>query len=132
MFVLHEQLAVDTIAITKLPLCQIRLMDDSTYPWLILVPKVQDIRELFELSEDDQGQLMKEITIASRALYDLFKPEKLNIGALGNVVPQFHLHIVGRNKEDPTWPRPVWGGTPKPYDIGQSQRIVEQIKDILS
>ena len=111
-FILHPQLAKDTLVLGDWRLCRLLRMNDRTYPWLILVPKRADIREVIDLSDDDQHQLTREVAEASRALRRLLSPDKLNVAALGNVVPQLHVHVIARFTGDPAWPRPVWGVTP--------------------
>ena len=116
MFKLDSQLAQDTTPITILSLCQILLMNDSRFPWLILVPQVLDLKELHDLLPNSQLQLMVEITLASRVLEKLYAPDKLNVGTLGNIVEQLHIHVVARNHTDKAWPGPVWGqGAATPY-----------------
>ncbi len=115
-FVLNQRLAADTAPLDDLPLCSARLMDDSRWPWIILVPRRADITEIHALSEADQGQLMRETTAASRALAAAYQPDKINVGALGNLVPQLHVHVIARRRDDAAWPGPVWGvGTAVPY-----------------
>lgn len=117
MFALDPRLAADTAPVAKLPLCRVLLMRDQRFPWLILTPEREGLRELHELSHADQRQLMNEVARASRVLERLFRPDKINVGALGNVVEQLHVHVVARKKDDPAWPGPVWGhGQPQPYD----------------
>ena len=117
MFVLHERLEADTHAIVDWPVSSVRLMNDATYPWLILVPRQNGIRELHELSKDDRAQVMEEITQASMVLSEMYGPDKINVGAIGNMVPQLHIHVVARTVSDPAWPGPVWGAhPPRPYD----------------
>lgn len=111
-FLLHPQLAKDTLVIGDWPLCRLLRMNDRSYPWLILVPKRADIREIIDLANDDQQLLTREIAEASRALRRLLSPDKLNVAALGNVVPQLHVHIIARFTRDPAWPRPIWGVKP--------------------
>lgn len=106
---LHPQLADDTHPIAQWPLSDLRLMDDANHPWLILVPRIEAATELIDLSESQQAQLTREIAAASRALKAAFKPHKLNIAALGNVVSQLHVHVIARFEDDIAWPRPVWG-----------------------
>ncbi|MEW6444695.1 MAG: HIT domain-containing protein [Pseudomonadota bacterium] len=108
-FSLHPQLAADTLEITRLPLCLALLMNDAAYPWVILVPQRMGIREIHELSDDEQVQLIRETSSVARAMSALFKPDKMNIAALGNRVPQLHIHHVARFQNDPAWPDPVWG-----------------------
>ncbi|MFL6192790.1 MAG: HIT domain-containing protein [Thermoanaerobaculia bacterium] len=115
-FSLHPTLARDTVEVTRLTLCRVLLMRDRRFPWLILVPELEEIREIHELAEEDRGLLIEEIALASRTLERLFQPDKLNVGALGNLVPQLHVHVVARFADDPAWPGPVWGSGPAmPY-----------------
>ena len=101
-------------AVGDLPLCHVRLQDDARYPWLVLIPRLTGLKEIEQLSVGDRARLMEEAVLAGKAvrvlggLFD-FEVEKLNIGALGNVTAQLHLHVVGRRAEDPAWPGPVWG-----------------------
>jgi diadenosine tetraphosphate (Ap4A) HIT family hydrolase len=106
---LHPQLADDTHPLAHWPLCDVRLMDDAHHPWLILVPRVENAIEIIDLNSDQQAALMREIDRASRVLLSTLKPHKLNVAALGNVVPQLHVHVIARYREDIAWPRPVWG-----------------------
>ena len=106
---LHPQLAEDTVPIIELALSEVRLMDDANHPWLLLVPRVADVTELIDLDAAQRTQLTAEIDATSRALMALFKPDKLNIAALGNMVPQLHVHVIARFLNDIAWPRPVWG-----------------------
>ena len=108
-FHLDPQLAADTHPVALLPLSELRLMDDANYPWLVLVPRVPEVRELIDLDTAQQMQLLEEIGRASRMLQALFRPHKLNVAALGNAVPQLHVHVIARRQDDPAWPRPVWG-----------------------
>ncbi|WP_242106904.1 HIT domain-containing protein [Luteimonas aquatica] len=122
---LHPQLAADTHPVIALGLCELRLMDDSNYPWLVLVPRVADARELIDLDSDQRRQLTEEIDLAARLLRDQFQPFKLNVAALGNLVPQLHVHVIARFEHDPAWPAPVWGRvTAKPYS---PETLVERI-----
>ncbi len=113
---LHPQLADDTHPLAQFALCEVRLMDDANHPWLILVPRVENAVEVIDLDASQQAQLMQEIDRASRALQVAVKPHKLNVAALGNVVPQLHVHVIARFHDDIAWPRPVWGmATAQPY-----------------
>lgn len=109
---LHPQLEKDTINIGDLPLSRVLVINDANYPWLLLVPRRTGAIEIVDLDEVAQAQLMTEINRVARALQDLTKPDKLNIAALGNVVPQLHVHIIARRRNDAAWPRPVWGVVP--------------------
>ena len=107
-------------------------MRDARYPWLILVPAQPDLVEISDLSAADQSRLMAEIAAAGEALTDLYRPEKINTGALGNIVRQLHVHIVARNTGDPAWPGPVWGHSAAvAYDETTLQRRLREIKDAL-
>ncbi len=108
-FRLHPQLAADTVALGQLQLCRVLLMNDARYPWLILVPQRPDLRELTDLDPSAQGELIREIDSAARALSSVCQPDKLNIAMLGNIVPQLHVHIVARSRLDAAWPAPVFG-----------------------
>ena len=108
-FILHPKLAADTSLVADWPLCRLLLMEDSRYFWLILVPRRNDISEITQLSPADRAQLMEEAARAGRVIAADPDVAKLNIGALGNLVPQLHLHVVGRAPGDPAWPGPVWG-----------------------
>jgi diadenosine tetraphosphate (Ap4A) HIT family hydrolase len=109
MFTLHNKLQDDTIEIVSLALSRVLLMNDSSFPWLILVPAREGMREIHELAIRDRSVLIEEVAAASEIIQDLFSPDKINIGALGNIVPQLHVHIIGRFKTDCAWPGPVWG-----------------------
>src|SRR5215203_1805505 len=106
---LHPTLARDTVEVARLRLCRVLLMKDCRFPWLILVPEREGVREIHELSPADRAELIEEIAQVSEVLKRLFHPDKLNVGALGNVVPQLHVHVVARFATDPAWPGPVWG-----------------------
>jgi diadenosine tetraphosphate (Ap4A) HIT family hydrolase len=109
MFILDPVLAKDTLHIASLPLCELLLMNDSNYPWFILVPRVQGLSEIIELDNDQLAQFWQESNKLSRMLKTDFSAEKLNIAALGNVVAQLHIHHIARFKHDVAWPQPVWG-----------------------
>lgn len=132
-FELHPRLAGDCIPLGELPLCTLLLMNDAQYPWCILVPRRAGIREIYELNEDDQIALLRESSLLGRALIQAFGGTKLNIGALGNVVPQLHVHHIVRFEHDPAWPAPVWGRHPaRPYDEAQRRTFVERLMPLLA
>jgi diadenosine tetraphosphate (Ap4A) HIT family hydrolase len=106
---LHPQLAADTHPVAAFGLCELRLMDDANYPWLVLVPRLPNARELIDLDSQQRRLLTDEVDRAARALRDAFHPHKLNVAALGNVVPQLHVHVIARYEQDAAWPAPVWG-----------------------
>ena len=125
-FRLHPQLAADSHPVAKLGLCDLRLMDDANYPWLVLVPRLPEARELIDLEAGPRRQLMDEIDQVARVLRRLFRPHKLNVAALGNLVPQLHVHVIARFREDPAWPAPVWGRvSARPYS---PEALVERIR----
>jgi diadenosine tetraphosphate (Ap4A) HIT family hydrolase len=115
-FELHPRLDADTIALAELPLCSVRLMNDTRFPWLILVPRRTGVCEIAELDPWDRQALMEEIARASDALRQVVDTDRINVAALGNVVPQLHVHVVARREDDDAWPGPVWGsGAAQPY-----------------
>ena len=130
---LHPQLADDTQPVASWPLCELRLMDDANHPWLILVPRVVEAVELIDLSNAQQAELMREIGVASRMLQAVFKPHKLNVAALGNLVSQLHVHVIARFQDDIAWPRPVWGtAAAKPYSEEALVRRIESLREALA
>ena len=108
-FALHPRLAADTVFVADWPLSRVLLMEDARYPWLVLVPRLAGLVEFTDLAAPDRVRLMEEVARAAEAVRGLPNVAKLNIGALGNLVPQLHVHVVGRNPGDPAWPGPVWG-----------------------
>ncbi len=125
---LDSALARDTVAVTDYPLCEIRLMDNRRFPWLILVPKRAGIVEWIDLEREDQHRLSDEIAMVSHIFQALVTPDKLNIAALGNQVRQLHVHIIGRYADDAAWPNPVWGHGGEPYDEAERRRFVHELK----
>jgi len=116
-FILHERLAADSVALGEGRLSLVRLMNDRRYAWLLLVPRRANLREIYELAAAERALLIEEIAAAGRALQGATGAAKINVGALGNLVPQLHVHVVARAPGDPAWPGPVWGhGRPEPYD----------------
>jgi diadenosine tetraphosphate (Ap4A) HIT family hydrolase len=120
-FILHPTLAADTSPVMRLPLSRLLLMNDRTFPWLVLVPEKSGLRELFELEPVERGVLMEEIALVSTVLRDLYQPHKINVAALGNQVEQLHVHVIARFHQDPAWPRPVWGVV-KTENYGEHER----------
>jgi diadenosine tetraphosphate (Ap4A) HIT family hydrolase len=126
---LHSRLKEDTIDIGDLPLSRVLVIKDAHYPWLLLVPRRPEIVEIIDLTEVEQAQLMTEVSRVARALKEITKCEKLNIAALGNVVPQLHVHIIARRSSDAAWPRPVWGVMPPlAHDAEEVQRFVSALR----
>lgn len=130
---LHPQLAEDTVPVIELALCEVRLMDDANHPWLVLVPRIADAVEIIDLDGAQRTQLTAEIDAASHALKALFKPDKLNVAALGNVVPQLHVHVIARFRNDIAWPRPVWGtAAARAYTPEELIERVQALRAVLS
>jgi diadenosine tetraphosphate (Ap4A) HIT family hydrolase len=126
-FTLDSRLAADTLPIGDLPLCSALLLDDARFPWFVLVPRRAGVTEVTDLSDGDAAALMGEVRIATRVMIELAKPDKVNVGALGNVVSQLHVHVVGRFRSDPAWPGPVWGhGSRAPYPHHAAAALVER------
>ncbi len=133
MFKLHPQLAADTLEVISLSLSKVLLMNNATLPWVILVPQREGIREWYELEPRDQRELHAESMRLSAGLMREFNGDKLNTGALGNLVPQLHLHHVVRYESDPVWPSPVWGKLEaQPYTQEQAQSRLDQIRHLIS
>ncbi len=132
-FTLHPRLAADTVPVGDLPLCRVLLMADARFPWLILVPRRDDLTEFIDLAAPDRAVLMEEIALVSYALQRETGAGKLNVGALGNIVTQLHVHVVARSHGDAAWPGPVWGsGVALAYADDAAQRLVTQIRAALS
>jgi diadenosine tetraphosphate (Ap4A) HIT family hydrolase len=126
---LHPQLTQDTIDIGDLPLCKVLVIKDANYPWLMLVPRRPEKVEIIDLDEVEQAQLMAEVSRAARALKDITKCDKLNIAALGNMVPQLHVHVIARRSGDAAWPRPVWGVVPPlAHDAAEVQHFISALR----
>ncbi len=116
-FALHAKLEADTVALGNSRLCEVRLMNDNHWPWVLLVPRVAEIREIYQLPRDQQLRLAEESSLLGEGMMKAFEGDKLNVAALGNMVPQLHLHHIVRFEGDPAWPGPVWGKVaPTPYD----------------
>lgn len=129
-FALHPTLARDTVEVTRLPLCRVLLMNDRRFPWLILVPEREGLREIHDLPLADRSTLIEEIAHAGQVLVRLFQPDKLNTGALGNLVPQLHVHVVARFATDAAWPGPVWGsGAAVTYSEGDLNDLQNRLAE---
>lgn len=130
MFTLHDQLRRDTLPVCRLKLSLVQLMNDSQYPWLILIPAVEDVTEIAELNEKQRKLLINEIAQVQTVLRTVFQPHKMNVAALGNMVPQLHLHVIARFREDPAWPGPVWGKLPpRPYDDSALRATIARLQN---
>ncbi|QXH88227.1 HIT domain-containing protein [Pseudomonas shahriarae] len=132
MFALDPRLQNDTLPIGEFPLCRLLLSNDSNYLWLILVPRIAGISEVFQLDAGDQSRLWRETTTLAQLLNDGFGADKMNIGALGNVVNQLHVHVIVRKRYDAAWPAPVWGKHPAvPYSDDQVALIRTRLRELL-
>ena len=118
----------DSYLITELKLCTIRLIDNSKFPWIILIPKKKKITDIFQLKKKDQNLLMNEIVFTSKVMKKTFKAFNLNIEKIGNVVSQLHIHVIARSKKDSTWPLPVWVVKKKNYSKIALEKTIFKIK----
>ena len=129
---LHSQLERDTVNLGDMALSRVLVIKDANYPWLLLVPRRPDIVEILDLNEVEQSQLMVEIARTGRALKDVTKCDKLNVAALGNAVPQLHIHLIARRKTDAAWPKPVWGQVPPlDHDAAELDRFMAALRSKL-
>lgn len=129
---LHPQLQQDCAVVARLSLSYLLLMRDANYPWFVLVPDRENITEIYQLSNEDQQQLMRESCSLARGLAQAFCADKINIAALGNVVPQLHIHHIVRYRNDPAWPAPVWGTiAPIPYTDEQMAEVISRLRKVL-
>ena len=132
MFTLDQRLQQDTLLLGDFPLCRLLLMNDANYPWFILVPRRDEVSELFQLDAQEQQQLWRESTELAEVLKDTFKADKMNVATLGNVVSQLHMHVIVRRKDDPAWPAAVWGKHPaKPYSDEQVSALRSKLRMVL-
>jgi len=128
-WVLDQKLADDSVFVVDWPLSQLRLINDSRFPWLVLVPRVSNIEEIFQLSDEDQQQLLQESSQLAKTLSTSFKADKLNVAALGNVVRQLHVHHIVRYVDDCCYPSPVWGiGEALPYQEHELRQRVDELR----
>lgn len=133
MFQIDPRLAEDTLEVASLTLCQVLLLNDRRYDWLVLVPRREGVTEILDLSPQDQAQLWREVTLVAQVLRHAQPDLKLNIGALGNVVRQLHLHVLLRQEGDPAWPGPVWGHSPRePHTAEAGHAAAERWRVLLA
>jgi diadenosine tetraphosphate (Ap4A) HIT family hydrolase len=126
---LDPELARDTVAVGDLPLSRVLLMNDANFPWLIVVPRHAGAVEIFDLDPQERVQLTSELALLAQRLKGLTGCHKINIAAIGNVVSQLHVHVIARRRDDPAWPRPVWGALPAlPYDGSERDRLIEALR----
>jgi len=132
MFALDPRLAADTLVVGDFPLSRLLLHRDANYPWYILVPRREEVTEIYHLAEDDRQQLLFESCLLAEALVDVFSPDKINIATLGNMVPQLHMHHIARYRDDGAWPNPVWGAQPpRQYTDEQCRQRLESVANVL-
>ena len=128
-WLLHPQLGKDTVMACDLALSRVLAMNDAEFPWLILVPRRTGVSDIIDLG-DEQAMLMEELSLISHVLKEETKCDKLNVAAIGNVVPQLHIHVVARRKDDPLWPKPIWGIAPRrTLEAAAMKRFVSAIRD---
>jgi diadenosine tetraphosphate (Ap4A) HIT family hydrolase len=130
-FKLHKKFLISSYHITELQLCSIRLHDNSKFPWVILIPRINKITDMSDLNSKDQILLMKEIIHVSKIMKKLFKTSKLNVEKIGNMVPQLHIHIIARSKKDSTWPLSVWVVKGKTYSKLALKNLIEKLRKVL-
>lgn len=128
-FYLDAAFSKEEFKIMDLKLCTLILNDNKLFPWVILVPRRNGVKEIIDLNRDDQHLLMDEIALISNLMKKIFQPKKLNIAAFGNIVPQLHIHIIARFEEDKAWPNSVFGGEVKPYEMFERDLIIRKIKN---
>ncbi len=132
-FELDGRIARDSDLIATLDLCQLRIQNDSRWPWLVMVPQRADMTEIFELSEADQALLSAEVNHVAAVLKEITGATKINVGALGNIVRQLHVHVIARFEGDANWPGPIWGyGSAEPYDGEKRQALMNRLMEKLS
>lgn len=132
MFTLDSRLQADTLVVGDLPLCRLLLSRDANYPWFILVPRREQVSEVFDLDEQDLRQLWAEASALAEALSDAFAADKMNVATLGNVVSQLHLHVIVRYRDDAAWPAPVWGHAPaKAYEASALAERCARVRALL-
>ncbi len=128
MFTLHSRLEQDTIPVADFPLSRLVMMNDARFPWFILIPRIGGITEIHQLDKANRQQLMDESCTLAEALMSAFRGYKMNVAALGNVVPQLHMHHVVRQESDVAWPAPIWGvGTPEAMNEEEAQSRIQQL-----
>ncbi len=130
-FLLNSRLKEDSCGNIDLDLCKLLLANNAVFPWVVLVPKHNNLKEIVDLSEQDQIKLMQEISLVSEMMQKIFNPDKLNIAALGNIVEQLHIHVIVRYKNDKAWPNPVFGFEKIKYSDEESTKIIKQFREYL-
>ena len=131
MFLLDSKLKADTFFVADLKISRLLLMNNVNHPWLILVPRKADLVELTDLSFEEQIEVLREMNLVAQILQKKFQPYKLNIGALGNVVRQLHIHVIARFENDVAFPNPVWGGASRPYATMDAEALIQELQSLL-
>ena len=132
-FTIDTKLAADTIDLGSLSFCEVLLMNDSRFPWIILVPKIPNLQDFHEIPSKFRDVLFQEIETVSTVIQKLWQVDKMNVAALGNQVSQLHIHVIGRRRIDEAWPNPVWGhGTPRPYVASDLSDVIQSVKHKLA
>jgi diadenosine tetraphosphate (Ap4A) HIT family hydrolase len=131
MFKLDQRLKNDAFILGDMALSKLILVDNSLFPWVILVPKRNNVSEIIDLNNEDRILLLDEISLVSKKMQQIFKPDKLNIAALGNIVPQLHVHVIARYTQDKAWPQPVFGKEKEAYTTESRERIISLFKDLI-
>ena len=127
----NKRFLKDSYLITELRLCSVRLIDNSQFPWIILIPNRKNVTDITELNLKDQNLLMKEIVNCSKLMKKIFKTKKLNVEKIGNIVPQLHIHIIARSIKDESWPLSVWVVKGKPYSKALLENQLLKLKSFL-
>ena len=132
-FKLNFRLLEDSTFVTKLNVSQVRLNHDARFHWLILIPEIAGLKELHDIPDEKQAIVQKEVNFCSAALQELTSADKMNVAALGNLVPQLHIHVIARKHNDNAWPQPVWSaGEAKPYEEENLAELVNELRQRLS
>lgn len=126
---LDPRLESSSSFIINLTLCQVRLSHNSAFPWLLLIPNQESIVEIIDLSIENQRILIQEIALVSQVMQRLFHPDKLNVASLGNIVPQLHVHLIARYKNDKAWPHPVWNTVSETYKLSEKEELIQKLRN---
>jgi len=131
-FKLNNKFLKTSFYVTDLKLCQVRLHNNSKFPWIMLIPKKQGVSQILDLSKSNQIKLLDEIQYCSKKMKNNFKCANLNVEKVGNIIPQLHIHVIPRHKKDPTWPLPVWVTKPKPYSKKELEKVLIKLKKLFN
>lgn len=127
--IIHPDLERDCFEILDLSLSKLMLFNNANFPWVILIPRKNDVKEITDLTTEERIILMEEISLVSKVMQDIFKPAKLNVASLGNIVSQLHIHIIARFKNDIAWPHPTFGREKKDYSEEEKNNIIKMLSD---